>query len=149
MARPRELEPREGGPCRPLPEVGRWRGKGENAERVPLAGPRRYPGVVVQSQRAKCVAAFSGRTHHNSLTCPRDFTRFAGADAIHRPAVCRARIQTPCDAAGSPSEGRVMRVLVTGGAGFIGSHLAETLLKRGDEVWVLGDLSTGRDRKSV
>lgn len=36
-----------------------------------------------------------------------------------------------------------MRVLITGGAGFIGSHLAEALLARGDEVFVLDDLSTG------
>ena len=37
-----------------------------------------------------------------------------------------------------------MKILVTGGAGFIGSHLSETLLKRGHEVWALDDLSTGR-----
>ncbi|HMC77868.1 MAG TPA: GDP-mannose 4,6-dehydratase [Vicinamibacterales bacterium] len=36
-----------------------------------------------------------------------------------------------------------MRVLITGGAGFVGSHLAEALLGRGDEVYVLDDLSTG------
>lgn len=36
-----------------------------------------------------------------------------------------------------------MRVLVTGGAGFIGSHIAEQLRVRGDEVAVLDDLSTG------
>ena len=36
-----------------------------------------------------------------------------------------------------------MRVLITGGAGFIGSHLAEALVARGDEVMVLDDLSTG------
>jgi len=37
-----------------------------------------------------------------------------------------------------------MRVLVTGGAGFLGSHLCETLLKRGDSVVCVDDLSTGR-----
>ena len=36
-----------------------------------------------------------------------------------------------------------MRVLVTNGAGFIGSHISEALLERGNEVWALDDLSTG------
>jgi len=37
-----------------------------------------------------------------------------------------------------------MNVLITGGAGFIGSHLAEELLKQGNKVWAIDDLSTGR-----
>ena len=36
-----------------------------------------------------------------------------------------------------------MRVLITGGAGFVGSHLSEALLERGDQVSVLDNLSTG------
>lgn len=36
-----------------------------------------------------------------------------------------------------------MRVLITGGAGFIGSHLSDAYLERGDEVLILDDLSTG------
>lgn len=37
-----------------------------------------------------------------------------------------------------------MRVLITGGAGFIGSHLADAYLQRGSEVYVVDDLSTGK-----
>lgn len=37
-----------------------------------------------------------------------------------------------------------MRVLLAGGAGFIGSHLSEVLLSRGDEVVAIDNLSTGR-----
>lgn len=37
-----------------------------------------------------------------------------------------------------------MRALVTGGAGFLGSHLCESLLRRGDSVVCVDDLSTGR-----
>jgi UDP-glucose 4-epimerase len=36
-----------------------------------------------------------------------------------------------------------MRVLITGGAGFIGSYLAEAYLEQGDEVYIIDDLSTG------
>ncbi len=36
-----------------------------------------------------------------------------------------------------------MRILITGGAGFIGSHLAEAYLRQGDDVYIIDDLSTG------
>lgn len=36
------------------------------------------------------------------------------------------------------------RVLVTGGAGFIGSHIADAYLAAGNEVWIIDDLSSGR-----
>ena len=37
-----------------------------------------------------------------------------------------------------------MKALITGGAGFIGSHLADALIEKGDSVCVVDDLSTGR-----
>jgi len=37
-----------------------------------------------------------------------------------------------------------MKALITGGAGFIGSHLAERLLERGDEVFIIDNLWTGK-----
>jgi UDP-glucose 4-epimerase len=43
-----------------------------------------------------------------------------------------------------PKEGGARRILVTGGAGFIGSHVAEAYLSRGDQVWIVDDLSSGR-----
>ncbi|HEX8135971.1 MAG TPA: GDP-mannose 4,6-dehydratase [Pyrinomonadaceae bacterium] len=36
-----------------------------------------------------------------------------------------------------------MRILITGGAGFIGSHLSDAYLERGDDVYIIDDLSTG------
>jgi UDP-glucose 4-epimerase len=49
---------------------------------------------------------------------------------------------------GSPKscEVNLMRYLVTGGAGFIGSNLTDELVRRGHEVIVLDDLSTGKQR---
>ncbi len=37
------------------------------------------------------------------------------------------------------------KVLVTGGAGFIGSHVADAFLERGDRVWIVDNLSSGRE----
>jgi UDP-glucose 4-epimerase len=48
------------------------------------------------------------------------------------------------DTIGHVAEG--LSALITGGAGFIGSHLSELLLGDGWEVWVLDDLSTGSER---
>src|SRR2546423_6045834 len=44
----------------------------------------------------------------------------------------------------APHTMAAVRVVVTGGAGFIGSHVVDALLARGDEVHVLDNLASGR-----
>ena len=39
-----------------------------------------------------------------------------------------------------------MKILITGGAGFIGSHIVDALIARGDRVAVIDNLSTGKKR---
>jgi hypothetical protein len=43
-----------------------------------------------------------------------------------------------------PADGKQLRVLVSGGAGFVGSHLVDYLMKNGHIVYVLDNLYTGR-----
>ena len=43
---------------------------------------------------------------------------------------------------------QAMKILITGGAGFIGSHVGEHLLERGHEVAVVDKLSTGKREKT-
>jgi UDP-glucose 4-epimerase len=77
-----------------------------------------------------------------SQSPPRDLTL---EDALPhmRNGVPRARAKMPSDSCASAKEDPKVRVLITGGAGFIGSYLSEAHLNRGDEVYSIDDLSTG------
>ncbi len=62
---------------------------------------------------------------------------------MRRRSSVSVREQAPAEKTLLEIVGRSRRVLVTGGAGFVGSHLAERLLAEGDSVTVLDNLSTG------
>jgi len=69
--------------------------------------------------------------------------------APHVPPGAAAAGGTPPGSASDPKGTRTERseprkVLVTGGAGFIGSHVADAHLARGDRVWIVDDLSSGK-----
>ena len=51
---------------------------------------------------------------------------------------------TPSNVTNTRTTIRRVRAVVTGGAGFVGSHLVDALVARGDEVTVIDNLSTGR-----
>ncbi|MFN9915699.1 MAG: GDP-mannose 4,6-dehydratase, partial [Pirellulaceae bacterium] len=69
--------------------------------------------------------------------CP-DSSRLAAYAILDSSIVCRL--------ASSLIISSFMHILVTGGSGFIGSHLTDFLLERGDRVTVVDDLSTGRSQ---
>src|SRR5215210_6099673 len=67
----------------------------------------------------------------------------AGLESSMPHATCsrwktRHRLEPP------PRPGKMSRVLVTGGAGFIGSHVADTFIANGWEVTIVDDLSSGK-----
>ena len=92
-------------------------------------------------QGAECVAIsypeFFETLGENHRTIAR--TRCECAFWYYRDACFHVR----CSRYSKDTEVQRLKILVTGGAGFIGSHLCERLLERGDEVHIVDDLSTG------
>ena len=123
-----------------------------------LGGPRvkRFSVPAVGIDRCPCVRRASrepGATATLVLRVWDNRGRPGTAPARSRPEVVVGIWRTDLETASSQSatlraddRGRGpsrVRALITGGAGFVGSHLAEELLRRGHRVHVLDDLSTG------
>jgi len=101
----------------------------------------RVPGLSAEHLRALIAAAGGDELGQllRSMTVMRDNIKAMVDREI------AARRYEPAGARGTSQRGpAVNRVLVTGGAGFIGSTLCDALLARGDEVTALDNLSTGR-----
>src|SRR5882757_843205 len=92
----------------------RWRRRTRGRVRLRRACATRY-------SRSRCIPPCARTT---STTSPRPYTPLTGERW-------------------SPERTRRVRALITGGAGFIGSHLTEMLLDQGHEVLILDNLSTG------
>ena len=113
----------------------------------PGAGARLRPGhPVVRRPRSSGRWSTTGGCSPRWTTEPRSGASFWGLlslelwqqefhDRRRSSGICPQRVQ-----------GRAcrLRVLITGGAGFVGSHLADRLLARGDEVLVIDNYATGR-----
>src|SRR5690606_21248368 len=109
-----------------------------------VAGPSRLAKDA--KGRLRCRQRAHQRGWHYTPQSGRSLRRCCrgGASVVPPPGAglssgpCRQRQLTP------DAQGATMRYLITGGCGFIGSHLSEALVARGDTVTVLDDLSTGR-----
>ena len=103
----------------------------------------RFRGAVKPGRRSRVGLAVGSSLPPGRAGRPR-----ARALLPPRPPLRAGGVLHPGRAAPSPSsrrkDRRMATYLVTGGCGFIGSHLADALLARGDAVRVLDDLSTGK-----
>ena len=145
---------RRGGPAPPggrRPGAGLRSGRHGERQAHPPAGRRVLP-VLLRCRRRGGRGGDRDRVERVQAAEPRAAPRaHAAAPDLRRPQHLRAGadapagIRVPLDrpAAGLPCLRVPMRVLVTGGAGFIGSHLCEFLLGQGGEVVCLDNLLTG------
>jgi UDP-glucuronate decarboxylase len=94
-----------------------------------FAGPSSTPGAATATSNSYSSGGVSGSS----------LARFSVDPAAHNPARHFVGGKVPL---GLKRKG--LRVLVTGGAGFVGSHLVDRLVARGDQVIVVDNLFTGR-----
>ena len=119
-----------------------WDAKAQRTTRVLNWAVRRGPKPDFRPQRCsaiqivKCLFGSSRKRHASFSVEPPKFSMNAS-----RPAECYAPVQS----GGSPTARRLdMRIIVTGGAGFIGSHFVDLVVGLGGQVVVVDDLSSGR-----
>ena len=106
----------------------------------------RSPAAVPPGSRTPTASSPSASSSSwPGWSCP---ARSMPSKVTNRPRTARRSYQGPGGHRGARRCGSsmpaLMRALVTGGSGFIGSNLVDALVERGDQVTVIDDLSTGR-----